>query len=480
MARKNSPALFEVIRAAQQKQQEQLERQQQQKLNAELHAQSPAAALLRSPLYWFKGKQAHETEHGVVAAEKPVAKAAPAKSAAPKAGPVMRQVPRTPAAAPAAAPSAQPVAQPVAKSQPTAQPVVPPAMDAESAPFEVPFSQAQPSEVTEPQEFTAHITVQPPVEFNPPESQEGESASEESISDDAAQTRDFAEPAFEATVEPQDFARPAYTAPAYSAPVYAPAPMSAAALAAQQVRDEIAAQDAPAAEPMFEPTNYAGGRSASLSPFGLDEDDSDAPRQKTFTLNFNFTTAIVAGFAILVAVVVGVVISSAGKKEQTQLAGAKNNVRPEVLNVQPTQTYTAPVPTPANTREDDTRASINTANESLALETLGTPIPEPTNVKRVVGYQYMVLLSFPREEDAKKLVKFLAQNGVPATAEKALPDYAKSWTSVVTARGFDHTKNNPAFDNYSTALKGLLQKYAGDSKFRKTFKIDVYTWRKAG
>ncbi|MGN6727608.1 MAG: hypothetical protein ACTHLZ_16945, partial [Tepidisphaeraceae bacterium] len=85
MARsKNSPALFEVIRNAQQKQKEQLERQRQQQ--ASPAEPSPAAALLRSPLYWFKGKHAHDAIHGVPAQPvmREVRPAQPTRSPAPR------------------------------------------------------------------------------------------------------------------------------------------------------------------------------------------------------------------------------------------------------------------------------------------------------------------------------------------------------------------------------------------------------------
>lgn len=424
MARsKNSPALFEVIRNAQQKQKELLERQQQQKLNAELHAHSPAAALLRSPLYWFKGKQAHEA---AIAGQ-----------------PVMREVPATPAANPAAAVSAPSIRQPAIRQQSIRQPE-----EFAPAPIEPSFAapDIRPAHFDEPQTPVLNGVEDLGVDLGIPQA-----------------------PLFGAT---------SYEA---TAPSYAPAPMSAAAIAARQVREELSAQEAPAAEPLFGTSSY--GRTSISSPFGLDA-DVDEPRPKQFAIQLNYTNAAIAGFALLVAIAVAVIISTAGKKDE-KMTVAKSAVRPDVLDVRDTKkspanpVNVAPLPPTNTVAEEEARASMIAGGESIGLDTLGKPIPVPTNVKRVVGYQYMVLLSFPREEDAKELVKFLAQNGVPATAEKALPDYAKSWTSVVTTRGFERTKNNTAFASYSDALKGLLQKYAGDSKFRKTFKIDVYTWRTA-
>ena len=409
MARgKNTPALFEVIRNAQQKQKDQLERdrlRQEQHAAAEAGGVSPAAQLLRSPVYWFKGKHAHAAATGLD-------------------GPVMREaavsVPPYPAILP---PQAQ-VAAPAEKATPT--PVMLPVISKAAPDVTRPVS----VDVARPPAAPVVVPAAPIV-----------------------------------TVLPQP--------PAYPSP-----DLSVAEAARPQVRADAYAQEAPAAEPLFHtPSAYDGFDDAFDSGVygeatGL-PDDAATPTDEG-AVTFSYTAAIVSAFAVVVAFAVAYVAFHAGPKSSKALADKQT--RPDVLNV---QTTPAVITSPSAPPEDDTRASVGSDEQTLALQSLGKPVPVPTDVKRVIGQQYLVLLSFPNPDDAKDLVKYLALNGVPTTAETALPGYAKSWTSVVTVRGFDRTKNNPAYTKYVAALDALKQNYAGNSKFRKTFKTDVYTWRAA-
>ncbi|HEX8325612.1 MAG TPA: hypothetical protein VF595_17040, partial [Tepidisphaeraceae bacterium] len=290
MARsKNSPALFEVIRNAQQRQKEQEERQRQQQIAAELEAHSPAAALLRSPLYWFKGKHAHE--------------------AAKIDAPVMREIPPAPAA----------------------------------------------------QNLTPAVFA--PLVVSPVPRAETRPAVETSVSQDEA-----------AEVEPTP-AKSAEVAPPPPAPLYAPARTSAAAEAARQVREELAAQEAPAAEPLFAGPAYDA---PPTSPFGH---DADEPRPAQLNLKLNYTTAAISAFAIAVAFSVAYIIGTAGAVDGKQVAVVPSK-RPEVLNVARPNDVPAVKPAPvqkpvsANVAptDDDARANLPASNDSLVLDTLGKPI----------------------------------------------------------------------------------------------------------
>ena len=404
MARnKNSPALFEVIRNAQLKQKEQVERQRQQALAAEIHAHSPAAGLLMQPIYWFKGKLAHEAaiDQPEAAAERPT--------------PVIREVPNP---------------RPATKRVPPPQ--VPAVDAAPQAPAVVPPVVADVQPVFSPE--TSIIEVAPPAV-------------------------EVASPA----------AKPV-------AAVYTPVPTSAAADAARQVREELfAAQEAPAAEPSFHAPDY--DKPYSVAAF--DDDEPAAARGFQFT----YTSAAVAAFAIVVAFGVAYVVGSHTRNGQLASAPPADAkvVRPDVMNVGPT----APEkPVVKNVDADDvvidnSRASLSNAND-ISLAGIGKPIAVPTDVKRVVGMHYVVLQSFPSDYDAKELVKYLAQNGVAATSERPLPGYAPRWSSVITVRGFDHIKNNPALDAYINALTGVLKKYAAEQGgLKKNFKLDLYRWKTA-
>lgn len=402
MARnKNSPALFEVIRNAQQKQKEQADRQRQQALAAEIHAHSPAAGLLMQPIYWFKGKLAHEAanDQTETAVEKPT--------------PVMREVPK-----PRQEIKRTPPQPPAVSAAPEVQPVVP-SVTVDAPPAVLP------------------VVEKPVIDVAPPAPQ--------------------------------------------AAPAYTPAPTSAAAEAARQVREELfAAQEAPAAEPSFHAPDYDKPYAAPYAATAFDGDDEPAAARG---FQFTYTSAAVAAFAIVVAFGLAYVIGSHNRNNQLATANANETAvaRPDVLHVGPAVTPKPVVKEPDADEVvvDNSRANVSNTND-VSLAGIGKPIPVPTDVKRVVGMHYVVLQSFPSDYDAKELVKYLAQNGVAATSERPLPGYAPRWSSVITVRGFDHVKNNPALEAYTNALTGVLKKYAAEQGgLKKNFKLDLYKWKTA-
>lgn len=425
MARgKNAPALFEVIRNAQEKQRQVDQRRQDQKQREETAqaalsalrvpgaprvpatataTPSSAAALLRSPLFWFKGRAAHDEAGGDSTGETAVQ---PRRAIEP----VMREV--------------SPAVIPVRNETVSAE------------------------------------TIQPAIDSD----------------------------AFRRALD----ARPADDTSEPAAPAAAPAPAYRPAVAeyARQVREEIAAQDAPAAEPFFgsRPAGYA--ETTHTDPAAAESDrsnpnypGSNRPEfaidrdRRQISMRVSYTTAIVAGFAVVVACGLAYIVGSAGHGKT--VAVANSTPQPGVLNVQ--QNSANLINDPANVTHQNATdlGKINDTGKDLSLDNGGGPIDVPTNVKRIVGYQYLVLMSFQRGADANALVKFLADNGVPATAEKALPGYSAAWYSVVTTHGFDHTSKNPPYDVFVASLTRLMQKYSRSSQY-VAGKPAVYTWHTAG
>lgn len=215
--------------------------------------------------------------------------------------------------------------------------------------------------------------------------------------------------------------------------------------------------------------------------FGGDHSEPGNSIWSKLNLKLNYTTGVVAGCLLLGTVAVALIVSR--DKSDDKLAQADQNIRPNVMDVKPsTRQPVTPVVPPAAKPPIDAglaRPDLNRQPGGVKSEIpADKPIKVPTNVKRENGKQYLVLLSFPRDVDANELVKFLADNGVAATAEKGLPGYSKSWYSVVTVRGFAKTQGIPEYDTYSARIAKLMEKYARGSKF-KTFKPDLYSWRAA-
>ena len=227
---------------------------------------------------------------------------------------------------------------------------------------------------------------------------------------------------------------------------------------------------------------------------------SDTPARGAFRLKLDYTTGIVAGLSLLGITGLAILMLS-GNGAPAPLAVNQTAPRPEVLNVRPARTVapaqTATTPgararedartLPAGIKPDDaSRASASRAPaESRGVATAGTPSGATgsttggasANTRRVIGRHYVVVLSSPIAKDAQEAVKFLATAGISATAEQALPGYSRSWYSVITTRGFERARDNPEFDLYITQLRTALKEYQ-TKKFNK-WEPGVYTWRAA-
>jgi hypothetical protein len=384
---KKGPALFEVIRAAQQKQLEQQRRIEQQK-TAGPGVLTSAASKLRD-LNWLRGRNAAEASTSVVAEA------------------VMRETPRVE------------VPEPTIARQPVMREVAP-------APVY-----------------------------------------EEAIVAPAPVVRPDPVPAEPAAVQP--VARPVVT----TAPDYAPTP---AEDIARRVREEIAAAsripdtyDDRSPDPVL---NNVADLFGTQQP---DADDADNAPRRSFQLPFqlNYTTGLAAGIALIVVVSLIVIVAKINGSDAAPATLADSTPRPDVLNVQPERPAVAQRDTPV---EQPVRANVAPAQRTVSVESSFQPVPLPQGGKRIIGVQYVVLLSFPREEPARDLVKFLTSKGVAVTAEKGLPGYSKSWFSVVTTTGFHRTRDNPQYDAYIEPINKLMKEYANGSRF-KSFKPDIYTWR---
>lgn len=214
--------------------------------------------------------------------------------------------------------------------------------------------------------------------------------------------------------------------------------------------------------------------------FGRIDARDEEPSARSFRLPFHlsYSTGLAAGIGLLLVLGLVLVFSKIGSKEVTTLAN--QTPRPDVMeNVKPAQVA---VETPTSQRPSNNTAVARpvglTTPGSVGVESDFTPVALPPGGKRIIGVQYVVLMSFPpaAETDAKELVNFLNANGVSVTAERGLPGYSRTWHSVITTTGFHKAKDNRQFDAFIEPINGLMKQYAKGSKF-KTFKPDVYTWR---
>ncbi len=411
---KKGPALFEVIRAAQQKQLEQQHKLAQQRA-AGPGVLTTAASKLQN-LKWLRGRDSiAPVEHHDA--------------------PVMREIPTRQADFVEAAPASQRQVETIIERPASASPVY-----REVAPVEA-------------------VVAQPP------------------------------EPVIEVRASP---VRPVVT---YT---NEPAPTPADDIA-RRVREEIAAAsrmkdtyDDVSPDPVY-------NNVADL--FGTqnreDEVAAGTGRSFKFPIPFTYTTGLAAGIGMLLIVSLIVIFAKIGTGGESKGALADAKLRPDVLevktqggsgqgNVRITSDGEIKVTAPSIKQlvkpTDDKATAMARAGQTqphtVGVESAFAPVTIPTNGKRIIGVQYVVLLSFPRQEPADELVKFLTGKGVQVTAEKGLPGYSKTWYSVVTKTGFQRTIDNPQYDAFIAPINKLMKEFANGSKF-KSFKPDIYTWRAA-
>lgn len=250
---------------------------------------------------------------------------------------------------------------------------------------------------------------------------------------------------------------------------------------ARQVREEIAAAsripdtyDDPTPDPVLNRVPELFGAS---DPVTEAKRSVAPPLSRKLPFRMTYTTGLAAGIGLLVlASLIFVVtrINRSGDSSGSNLASL--TPRPDVLEVGSASPAEPPsqVVSPGS---NQARANVTAPpTGKVGIESSLQPIPLPPSGKRIVGVQYIVLLSVPREEPAQELVKFLASKGISVTAEKGLPGYSQTWYSVVTTTGFQRTRNNPEYDAFIEPINKVMKEYANGSRF-KSFKPDIYTWR---
>jgi len=104
------------------------------------------------------------------------------------------------------------------------------------------------------------------------------------------------------------------------------------------------------------------------------------------------------------------------------------------------------------------------------------PIAPAFTGKRVVGLQYVVVQSYPKEADAKAAADLLTKNGVGCTIQQAFWPGRNDWFTVIGTTGFERTKNNPEYSKYLQTISHVSSEFAGKTRFRQ-FDPVLFTWK---
>jgi hypothetical protein len=196
------------------------------------------------------------------------------------------------------------------------------------------------------------------------------------------------------------------------------------------------------------------------------------PDRHQISFRISYTSALVTLFAVIVVVSLAYLVGR-GVNKGPQLANAstedlKNGpAHPAVLNVStPADRATANNATVAGTPRQTVQAPAPAPTG---------PIAAPTNVKRIVGQNYVIMQSYPDEATAKEAQGVLLANGIACTIERGPAGWAMmSWYSVMGTQSFDRITKNPQLDAYCKSIESV--KYAEKSKFKK-FDPRPYKWK---
>jgi hypothetical protein len=221
----------------------------------------------------------------------------------------------------------------------------------------------------------------------------------------------------------------------------------------------------------------------------------DRDRQELF-LRVRFTTAIVAGFALIVVIALAYVTGrQSGRGPSTALATqssrevAAGPVEKGVLDLPARGGLGGAAPAgatvgaggvsaqPAPSRI--TEASVAPPGNSPAGRQVEPPAPLKPDLqdgRRIVGKQYVVIQSYPADQKklADQACEFLVTNGVSCTVERGLPGWA-GWNTVVGTQAFDRASGSQ-YEAYVATIVRLGEKFAGKSAWKR-FEPTAVRWK---
>ena len=216
----------------------------------------------------------------------------------------------------------------------------------------------------------------------------------------------------------------------------------------------------------------------------------DRDRQELF-LRVRYTTAIVAGFALVVMIALAYITgrqfgrgpSSAlasqsseevanGPVEQGVLDVGKGGSNPGSFNASAGIGAGGISQQPAPSRPGVvTNVSVSSTQQQpqrLTVPTIDARTVAPENVRRTVRQQYVVIQGYAGDQRklAEEARDFLVKNGIPCTIENGVSGWPQTWHLVVGTQAFDRASGTQ-FDNYINTITDLGKKFAGKSAWKQ-------------
>jgi hypothetical protein len=226
----------------------------------------------------------------------------------------------------------------------------------------------------------------------------------------------------------------------------------------------------------------------------------DRDRHELF-VRVRYTTAIVAGFAVLVVVGLAYITGrSMGRGPSTALAthtseevaagpvekgvldvGGRTSTTSTAMTTRPGAAIGGVSAQPAPSRITE----ASTGGGSVSAQPAGGPggpavPPKPAdyeNGKRIVGRQYVVIQAYAGNQRAlaDEARDLLIKNGVSCTVEQSVTGWPSTWHCVVTTQGFDRASGPQYEALFSQAVK-VGEAFAGKSAWKR-FEPAAVRWK---
>ena len=207
------------------------------------------------------------------------------------------------------------------------------------------------------------------------------------------------------------------------------------------------------------------------------------------TMRVRYTTAIVSGFAVLVALGLSYVVGRhmAGGPETASASGvtAPTNgvdevpyvsIKPSVLEVHHPKVQGPGISHGTDVVKPHDPARGNGTNAGAGRPPASPPPVVATDRPRVAGLNYVIAQSYPERASADEACAFLVKNGIGCTVVQGPADFTReTWFSVVGTRGFDHI-HTPECEAYKKAILDANDRFAGTFKFKR-FDPHMYRWK---
>ncbi len=216
--------------------------------------------------------------------------------------------------------------------------------------------------------------------------------------------------------------------------------------------------------------------------------------RREMTLRLRYTTAVIVGFALCVAVGLAYVSgrqanrASAGPSAMSSEQVRRGPILPGVLEVKPDRVVTS-ADTGTTDESDDAIAPVEPKRASpiapAPISTAGGPKPLPRQgigdveigLPRTTGLNYVIVQSYPEQKDADEAQKALQAAGIQCTVEPAPKGWAidSDLKCVIGVHGFPRL-STPEYRQYVESIDAASRAFAGKAKLKR-FEPSAYKWK---